>query len=85
MVRDDIPNLLTLNKALANLIFFHENLKVIPAYLTASDVSGVDLKSVINGIASPDVKAIFDTIRNGTYENAFRGTINNSRSALRKI
>nr|XP_018914539.1 PREDICTED: uncharacterized protein LOC109042319 [Bemisia tabaci] len=86
LVRDDIPELLALNKAVANVIFFHEILTAIPDYLTTSNVRGIDLKDIVNEIASPDVKAIFETsILNGGHEKTYRDVMKDSRPALQQL
>nr|XP_018898354.1 PREDICTED: uncharacterized protein LOC109031350 [Bemisia tabaci] len=66
LVRDDIPNLTTIGR-FVQLITYHDPLTAFPAYLRANGVAGVDLRSIVAGIASPDVRTAFEMILNDVY------------------
>ncbi|KAK2591331.1 hypothetical protein QQS21_010984 [Conoideocrella luteorostrata] len=85
LVKDDIPKLLKLDATIGNVLALHEPLADIPAYLNASDVRGVSLQNIVDGIASPDVKAIFGSVLNDTFASEYNDTIAVRRPALQKL
>ncbi|XP_018914459.2 indoleacetamide hydrolase, partial [Bemisia tabaci] len=85
LVDDDIPNLLSFDKAVGGIIVSHEAKSAIPAYLAASNISNVSLRDIYDGIASPDVKAVFKTILNCTHEREYREIMTVTRPALQKL
>ncbi|KAG6036503.1 hypothetical protein E4U41_005696 [Claviceps citrina] len=85
LVEDDIPNLLELDSTIGNPIALHEPIADIPAYLKKSRVKNVNLKKIVDGIASPDVKQIFGAVLNDTFAPEYDQVMKVRRPALQRL
>ncbi|KAG6063188.1 hypothetical protein E4U32_001517 [Claviceps aff. humidiphila group G2b] len=85
LVKDDIPNLLELDSTIGNPIALHEPIADMPAYLKKSHTKNVDLKKIVDGIASPDVKKLFDLVLSDALGAEYKDVMKVRRPALQKL
>ena len=62
-VEVDAAGLGALNEKVSFPVALHEPIADIPAYLAATGVTGIGVREIAAGIASPDVKGAFGAIQ----------------------
>jgi mandelamide amidase len=69
-VEADTEGLQALNDKVSLQLAMHEPIADIPAYLAATGVSGIGLREIAAGIASPDVQGVFSASRATSWHRA---------------
>ncbi|KAG5927497.1 hypothetical protein E4U42_002174 [Claviceps africana] len=85
LVKDDIPHLLEMDRTIGNTIALHEPNWDMTSYLKVAKLQGVDLKKINEGIASPDVKKLFQIVLNDTFAPEYDHVMKVGRPALQKL
>jgi mandelamide amidase len=84
LVEADLPDVVKLNEAISFPIALYEAGQTLPRYLEESG-SDLSLPDVVKAIASPDVKAVFETFIVGPKAipaDVYQGAISSGRPAL---
>jgi mandelamide amidase len=81
----DLVGLAALNDKVSSPIAAQELIADMPAYLAATGVNGITLADIAASVASPDVKAIFDTILGGSFGAAYADAMNIFRPRLQAL
>ena len=85
LVEADIEGLFELNGKVSFPVALHEPIADIPAYLTASGISGITLADIAKAIASPDVQGAFGAITADAFGAAYADAISVQRPALQQL
>jgi mandelamide amidase len=85
LVEADVPDLAPMVEAIGFPVVLFEVMRDLPDYLRRSGC-GIDLDALIEGVGSPDVRAIFDSQRGAEAmpEAAYRAAMDEHRPALRR-
>ncbi len=85
LVEADIPDIARLVEAVGFPVVLYEVMRDLPAYLREADC-GVDMQALIEGVGSPDVRAILDsqTGAEAMPEAAYRAAMEDHRPALQR-
>lgn len=84
-VEADMPLLGQMDDSISFPIVLHEPLEDFPAYLKASGIEKeVTFNDVVNAISSPDVKAVFESVRNDVLGDRYEDAMRIHRPALQR-
>lgn len=78
------PDVFDLNNQVSFMVALHEPLEDIPAYLQASGITSVNLKSIVDQVVSPDVKGAMGAVMGDVFGKAYPDAMNIHRPALQK-
>ena len=78
------PDVFELNNQVSFMVALHEPLEDVPAYLTASGITQLSLKDVVDQVASPDVKGAMGAVMGDVFGKAHPDAITIHRPALQK-
>lgn len=84
LVDADLPDFRKVNDLVSAPISLHEPLTAIPSYLKASSPK-TTLEDLVRGIASPDVKGVFDAIMKGGFGELYKEVMEVHRPALQRL
>jgi mandelamide amidase len=81
----DLPGLQALNNSVSFQLALHEPIADIPAYLAANGVTGITLKDIAAGVASPDVKGAFGAILADAFGKDYEAALRVHRPKLQAL
>ncbi|MCE9657855.1 MAG: indoleacetamide hydrolase [Burkholderiales bacterium] len=84
-VEVDLAGLAALNDKVSFPIALHEPIADIPAYLAATGVSGIGLREIAAGVASPDVKGAFGAIQGDVAGPGYADAIRVFRPQMQRL
>jgi Asp-tRNA(Asn)/Glu-tRNA(Gln) amidotransferase A subunit family amidase len=84
-VEVDIDGLAALNDKVSFQIALHEPIADIPAYLAATGVSGIGIREIAAGIASPDVKGAFADIQADVMARSYPEALRVHRPQMQRV
>jgi indoleacetamide hydrolase len=85
LVEVDTVGLADLNNQVSFQIALHEPIADIPAYLSASGITGITLADIAAQVASPDVRGAFGAILGDVFGSAYPDAINIHRPAMQRL
>jgi indoleacetamide hydrolase len=81
----DMPDILALSEKIIFPVAFHEPIADIAAYLDESGATGITVESIIDQIASPDVKKTFEVVLADPMATAYPDAVNLYRPQLQRM
>ena len=84
-VEVDMPDVLALSEKTIFPIALHEPIADIAGYLAESGATGITVESIIEQIASPDVKKTFEVVLHDPMAHAYPDAVNVHRPQLQRM